>query len=233
MIYFRSTLFHISFWLWTLIFGIFAFPALLSRKMAHRACFLWVDGALLLLRVFCGLSVDVRGRDNLQSGCAIYASKHQSTLDTLILWKMLGGPAFILKKQLLLLPIYGWFVGRAGTIAIDRKAGLSALKMIAKQAKKKEKEGQPIVIFPEGTRTKPGEKRAYKTAGIIAMYNALDCPVVPVALNTGLFWPKRQYVKRSGRAVVEFLPTIESGLDSAVMVEKLRDSIEEKSDTLI
>lgn len=232
MTYLRSTLFHMCFWLWTLGLGVAAAPSLLSKTLTQRICCLWVDTTLWLLRVCCGLSLDVRGAQHIQNTPAIYASKHQSTLDTLALWKLLNGPAFILKKQLLWIPIYGWYLWRCSHIAIDRKAGRVALESINAQAQQMIDAGRSIIIFPEGTRTKPGEKRPYKTAGVSTLYESLSCPLVPVALNTGLFWPKRQYVKKAGKATIAFLPPVAAGLQNNDMVEAVRDAIEGKSESL-
>lgn len=233
MTWLRSTAFHMSFWVWTLTLGFVALPTLLLPVLARTVAMVWVDGTLWLLRMFCGLVVEVRGSEHILDTPAIYAAKHQSTLDTLMLWKLLNGPAFILKWQLLVIPVFGWYLARTRPIAINRAAGSKMLPHIVKQGKVRVAGGRRIIIFPEGTRTKPGADTRYKMAGVSVLYEALDVPVVPVALNTGLFWPKRQYVKRSGVAVIEFLPPIASGRNPDEMAKPLQETIDEKSRALL
>lgn len=232
MTFIRSTLFHISFWCWMVLFG-FAAPILISRRLAYWGCKVWVDGALFLLKICCGLRVSYEGLENLQDGPAVYASKHQSTLDTFALWKALDGPVFVMKKQLFYVPVYGWYLWRTNHIAIDRKAGKAALKSIAAQAEDRIATGRSIVIFPEGTRTKPGETVPYKSAGVSVLYRAAKRPLVPVALNTGLFWPKRQYTKKKGVARVVFQPPLEAGLKTDALMEALSEVIERESNALL
>jgi len=183
----RSLLFYLAFYGWTLLLGVLALPALLYSPLAQRVPGLWVAVSLWLLRVICGLTVELRGLEAVPPGPAIYAAKHQSALDTLVLWQALGCPVFILKRELLRIPVFGWYLWRTGPIAIDRSARAQALKAIAEQGRVCVAQGRPIIIFPEGTRTRPGEQKPYKIGGISTLYEQLDLPVVPVALNTGLF----------------------------------------------
>lgn len=212
MIWLRSTVFHITFCLWTLLLGVAGIPCLFSVVRSQRLAMRWVNGVLYLLHHVCHLDVQVRGLEYIATQPAVYASKHQSTLDTLVLYKLLGGPAFILKKQLLFIPIFGWYLARCKPIAIIRSLGAKMLPHMITQARARLTQGRNIVIFPEGTRTRPNAKVAYKMAGTSAIYEQTQTLLIPVALNTGLFWPKRSYTKRPGIAVIEFLPPLTAGL---------------------
>ena len=133
---------------------------------------------------------------------AIFAFKHQSAWETLAIHLLLDGAAIALKRELTQIPLFGWTLLHAGMIRVDRHGGPRALRGLIEGGRALER-GSPIVIFPEGTRVPPGEHRAYQP-GVAALYRHLDCPVVPVALNSGVFWPRRSFVKRPGRIVVEF-----------------------------
>ncbi|MCI5049796.1 MAG: 1-acyl-sn-glycerol-3-phosphate acyltransferase [Rickettsiales bacterium] len=219
-------------WVWTALFGVFSPLAFIHPKIARALSTIWVDGVLLGCRIICGLKCEVRGREHMPEGSAIFASKHQSSYDTFILWKLLRGPVFILKKELLRIPIYGWYLAMSELIAIDRKAGAKMLPLVVEQAKKRVINGRKLVIFPEGTRRKPGEPPKYRMGGLKALYAALNIPIVPVALNTGVFWPKGQFSKPSGTIIIEFLPAIEAGLESGEMEKQVEAAIEGASNAL-
>jgi len=174
----------------------------------------WARGVNLLLRWSAGIKVEIRGLQNRPRGGAIIASKHQSAWDTLIWHVILDDPAMVMKKELLSIPIYGWMCRKTRMIAVDRKAGAKALRAMLADAKAATEIGRAIVIFPQGTRTAPGVSTAdmpYQP-GVSALYRGLDVPVVPVALNSGLFWPRRQLLRQSGTIVLQFLEPIPSGL---------------------
>jgi len=138
---------------------------------------------------------------------------------------VLGDPAVVLKRELLLLPFYGWYAARAGSIAIDRRAGAGALRGMVAAARPIAAEGRPIVIFPEGTRTAPGERLPYQP-GVAALYRALALPLVPAAVNSGLFWGRRSFVKRPGRIVLEFLEPLPPGWSRRRLMSELEKRIE-------
>src|SRR5690606_21388864 len=142
----------------------------------------------------------------------IVAAKHQSAWDTMAFYWVLDDAAYVLKKELLSIPLYGWCARKARMIGVDRSGGAKALRAMVEQAQNCLAEGRPIVIFPEGTRTAPGRRSAYHP-GIAALYTRLGVPVVPVALNSGLFWGRRSFIKQPGRIVVQFLPPIPPGLE--------------------
>jgi 1-acyl-sn-glycerol-3-phosphate acyltransferase len=187
---------------------------------------------LFLARVLCGIKYEVRGRKNIQNTPVIYASKHQSAWDTIIFLTLLPNMAYVLKKELLKLPFWGWYLWRMKMIAIDRSAGASSIKQLIRDGKTALAEGRPIVIFPEGTRTKPRSKPDYH-AGVTAMYSAIGVPVVPVALNSGSYWGKNAFFKKSGTIIIEFLPPIPANLPKKEFAERLQNDIETASNKLI
>lgn len=228
----RSLAFNLLFYAWTAAIGVLALPLLFApRRTVMRFGRFWSAGCLALLRVTVGLDHAVRGRERLPAGAAIVAMKHQSAWDTLILPVLLGDPAIVVKRELLWLPVYGWYARRAGAIGIDRKAGAAALRRMLAAARPAVAAGRPIVIFPQGTRTAPGERRAYQP-GVAALYQALALPVVPVAVNSGLFWGRRHFRKRPGRILVEFLDPIPPGWPRKKLMAELERRIESATERL-
>lgn len=201
----RGLLFLLAWFILTALVGIFGFPALATRALAEKMSVFWARSTLVLLRVICGIDSQVRGHLNIQKDAVIYAVKHQSTWDTMMLRITLKEPVFVLKKELYLIPVFGWFLWRTGNIAINRKAGKKSLQAMIDQARYYHQNDRPIVIFPEGTRTKPFATTRYKS-GIAHVSAALNIAVVPVALNAGRVWPKSLLEKHKGTAVIEFLP---------------------------
>lgn len=229
----RSVLFDLTFYLWTILLSVLALPALLiSRRATVRISEIWAIVSLLLLRLFVGLSYEVRGRHNLPKGAVIVALKHQSAWETIALWVLLENPAIVLKQSLARIPVFGWYMRRGQAIVIDRDAGPKALKPMVAAARSAVAQGRPIAIFPEGTRTPVGVRRPYQP-GVAALYMQLGLPIVPVALNSGLFWGRRSFLKRSGRILVEFLPPIEPRLDRRHVMTELERRIESATAMLI
>jgi 1-acyl-sn-glycerol-3-phosphate acyltransferase len=228
----RSTAFNLLYLLWSLAMHIVCLPILLGPPRWTRAAGgLWIDVTLWLLKHVVGLSHRVVGAENLPLGPAIFAAKHQSAWETLFLSRYLNYPAFVLKRELLRIPLFGWYIGKVGMIAIDRTAGASALRRMARQATETFAEGRSLLIFPEGTRVSPGQHRAYHP-GVAGIYTQLKVPVVPVALNSGLFWGRRAFVKRPGIITVEILPPIPPGLDRKGLMRDLEARIETASNVL-
>ena len=145
---------------------------------------------------------------------------------------MLNDPAYILKRELLWIPFFGWYLGKSGVVAIDRSAGTKALKAMVKGAETAVAEGRPVVIFPEGTRAAPGDKLPYHS-GVAMLYGALKLPVVPIALNSGLFWRRRGFAKKAGTLTLEALPAIAPGMDRKAFMALLESRIEAASDRLV
>jgi len=223
----RAVTFNILFYIWTTVLALLALPLLLLPPGATLAYSrFWIIGSFAILRLTVGLRHQLRGTENIPQGPAIFACKHQSAWDTLAFNILQPNPVFILKRELMLIPVWGWLVRRSGMIAIDRSGGPAALRKMLVTAKAIANTGRPIVIFPQGTRTPPGSHRPYQ-AGIAALYQGLSLPVVPVALNSGLFWPRRAAGRiRPGIITVEYLPPIAPGLPRREFMAKLESSIE-------
>ncbi len=223
----RALAFTVLFYSWTTLLGIAALPLLLGppRLLLAYGRF-WIAGALAILKVTVGITHEIRGQKLPPDGPKILAVKHQSAWDTLAVNLLVRDPAIVLKKELLSIPIFGWCLSRCRQIAVDRKGGAGALKRMVEQAQARAAEGRPIIIYPEGTRTKPGASVPYHP-GVAALYSALDLPVVPVVLNSGLFWPRRSLQMHPGTITVEYLPPIAPGLDRRTFMRTLETAIEE------
>lgn len=228
VIFLRSLLFNIAWLSWTVLCSLLFVPLLVLPKGAmKRAARMWTRGILILGRLIAGIRYEVRGLENLPAdGRCIVAAKHQSAWDTFIFHSILADPVYILKKELLRIPFVGWYMWKAAQIGIDRSTGAKALKFMVKAANEAASEQRQLVIFPEGTRTPPGDSRPYKP-GITALYSRLDLPVVPVALNSGLCWARQAFMKYPGTIVVEFLEPIPPGMDKRLFMNTLHTRIED------
>jgi 1-acyl-sn-glycerol-3-phosphate acyltransferase len=201
-------------------------PLLVVARPAAGKVTRWFAGLVItLLRLIVGLRVDMRGLEILPESPVLIAAKHQSTLETLVLASMLPTACFVLKRELVTVPLVGWYIRAMDVVAVDRAGGGAALKDMVRQAKEAVAAGRHVVIFPEGTRTEPGKTARYHP-GVAALYGALDIPVVPVALNTGLFWRRRALTKKPGCAVIAFLDPIAPGMDRKAFMDDLSRSIE-------
>lgn len=226
MIAFRSFVFAIAFYGWSTVLSPIYVPLmLLPRRAFWFLCWMWVRSCLFFVRNIAGIHCEVRGRENLPAGAAIIASKHQSAWDTLIYNVHFQDCVYVLKRELFWFPCFGWFMWRIGMIGVDRRAGGAALRALVAQARDRLGQGRAVIIFPQGTRTPPGTERPY-LPGVAALYQQCDAPVVPVALNSGLYWPRRRFMKRPGRIILEYLPPIPPGLDRRAFMATLRDRIE-------
>jgi 1-acyl-sn-glycerol-3-phosphate acyltransferase len=229
----RAALFNLGFYLWTLVLGILALPLLLAPwRPIMRLGRVWSAGTLRWLDRTVGLGHELRGAEHVPHGAAIVAMKHQSAWDTLVLPLLMPDAAVVIKRELAWIPLYGWYAARAGAIPIDRGAGATALRRIVARAREAAALGRPIVIFPEGTRTAVGEKKPYQP-GVAALYSQLGLPLVPVAVNSGLYWSRRAFVKRPGRIVVEFLPPIPPGTDRRQALRECEERIEAATQRLV
>ncbi|MGE3302375.1 MAG: lysophospholipid acyltransferase family protein [Hyphomonadaceae bacterium] len=233
MIFLRSLAYVI--WLYGSMtaIGLAAAPfAAFSQRAAIAASRLWGKAAIWGVRIICGVRLEVRGREHIPPGAGLVAAKHQSMLDTIAPFCLMWNPAIVLKRELLAMPMFGWFCQRLGMIAIDREAHASALRDMLRTARARSAAGRAIVIFPEGTRQEPGAAPDYKP-GVAALYRDLKLPCTPVALNTGLTWSARGIIRRPGRAVIEFLPAIPAGLSREDFMRELEARIESASNRLI
>jgi 1-acyl-sn-glycerol-3-phosphate acyltransferase len=229
----RSFLFNVVFYVHIVLSMVAITPFMvLPRKSMIRAVQFWARTTLWLLRVITGTRVEFRGRHNIPPGGLLVASKHQSVLETFALLTVFDDPAFVLKRELMWLPLWGWLAWKSGMVPVNRGAGSSALADMNERARAETRRGRQILIFPEGTRRAPGAEPAYKF-GIAHLYGNLDLPCLPVALNSGLFWPRRRFIRRPGTVVVEFLEPIPAGLPRKEFMDELQARIETASDRLL
>jgi 1-acyl-sn-glycerol-3-phosphate acyltransferase len=192
----------------------------------------WCRSNVWLLRWVAGVRTRVSGQEHIPEGGCIIASKHQSDWDVFAVFPHTGRPAYIVKKELMRIPFFGWAARSLDCIEVDRKKGAEAIPSMMTQAHAAIERGCRIVIFPEGTRKAPLAKADYRQ-GVGRLYAELKVPVVPVALNSGLFWGRNSLVIWPGTAEAKFLPAIEPGLAPDVFLDRLKKAIEPESDTLI
>jgi len=229
----RSLLFNVLFFVTTTLFVVIGSPFLFTpRSWAMAALKVHARFELFLLRVIVGTKIEVRGRENIPEGACLVASKHQSAWETFALIPIFRDPALLMKRELFWIPVHGWFSYKFQMIPVDRDKGPAALRRMLREARKRIDDGREIIIFPEGTRRPPGAPPDYKT-GIVLLYDALGVPCLPVALNSGLFWPRRTVLRRPGTIVVEILPPIPPGLPKAEFLRRLETVIEGASDRLL
>jgi 1-acyl-sn-glycerol-3-phosphate acyltransferase len=222
----RSLVFNVALYAVTAVQAIAGLPVLvMRRRTAYRFGRAWADAILRLCAAVAGLGYEVRGRERLPRGPAIIAMKHQSAWDTFAVAVIFDDPAIVVKRELLWIPFYGWYLRKAGMISVDRKAGAQALRQLVAGGERAAAQGRPLVIFPEGTRTAPGTHRPYQP-GVAALYRQLGLPLVPVAVNSGLYWGRRSFLKRPGTIIVEILPPIPPGGERRQVMDELERRIE-------
>ncbi len=229
----RSIAFTVAFPLWTGLCCIgLAFGPLLPRKGALAMALLWIKSVAWVERHVLGLHYRVIGREYLPAhGAFIVAAKHQSTFETMKLHLLLNDPAIVLKKELLRIPIWGPYLRQTGMIPIERGTGRKAMGDMLIASEKAKAEGRPIVIFPQGTRVPVGTRRRYKN-GVVALYQELGLPILPLALNSGVFWPKKG-MKHGGTVTFSFLPPIEPGMEPESALSLLEERLESETDRLV
>ncbi len=226
----RSLIFNILFYGITAIMAVIGLPILL---LPYRVCqkyeHLWSAIMVVLLKYIMGITHRVTGPR--PDHPVIYAAKHQSAWETIFLYAEFDSPAPVLKKELIYLPFIGLFFVKVPSVPIDRSAGRAALKNLMAAAEKINKIGDSILIFPQGTRVAPGAEHSYH-AGTFAIYQATGLPVVPVALNSGLFWSRAAFTKKSGVIDVKLLPEIPPGLNRRDFMARLEHDIETATNAL-
>jgi 1-acyl-sn-glycerol-3-phosphate acyltransferase len=233
MLVLRSLAFTTAFYVNITLWMILALPTLLlPRRVLIGVVRAWARSNLLLLRVLAGIRCEVRGRERVPPGGLLVAAKHQSVWETFALFLILDDPCYVLKRELTYLPLFGWLAMKARMVPVDRGARSAAMKAMTARAEIEAQSGRQIVIFPEGTRRAPGAEPAYKF-GVAYLYSELDLPCLPMALNSGLFWGRRQFLKRSGTIVIEILEPVPPGLDRSVFLERIAADIEAASDRLL
>jgi 1-acyl-sn-glycerol-3-phosphate acyltransferase len=212
--------------------GILCLPTvLLPRRYALACVALWRRLVLAGLRTLCGITFEVRGRDRMPTDGALVAMKHHSMFETIVAWEFIRDPAIILKKELVIMPVFGWYALKLRNIVVDRAARAAALRKMLRTAAERVREGRQVVIFPEGTRVPPGERIPYKP-GVAALYRELATPCVPVAHNSGLCWPAHGLKRTPGHIVFEVLPAIPPGLSRKDFMAELESRIESSAQAL-
>ena len=223
----RSLLFNAVFYVNLVVFLLGGFFFMFTpRRWSMWALKQWAKSSLWWLKTITGTGFEIRGRKYIPKGATIVAGKHQSMWETFAILPLLDDPAIVLKRELLWIPVFGWFAQKFKMIAVDRGAGTAALKSLIKNAASAVKENRQIIIFPEGTRVPPLAAPDYKP-GAAALYTRLKLPVTPFGLNSGLYWPRRRYQRYPGTIIIEFLEPIEAGLSRKQFSTRLESAIEE------
>jgi len=222
----RSALFNVVFYVNLAVFMIGGFLFFFTpRRWSVRALQVWGQTSVWWLERIVGTRMEVRGREHIPEEGCIIAGKHQSAWDTFAILPLLRDPAVVMKRELMVIPFYGWFSMKFRMIGIDRSAGAGALKRMVAEAREAVGQGRHLLIFPEGSRRAPDAPPDYKP-GASAIYLGTGVPCVPFGLNSGLFWPRRQFIRRPGTIIVEFLPAIPPGLNRRAFEQRLEADIE-------
>jgi 1-acyl-sn-glycerol-3-phosphate acyltransferase len=229
----RSLIFNVLFYLNTAVWLVIALPTFF---MPYRAI-LWIAKTwgrcnLVLLRVVAGIDCEIRGREKIPPGALIVAPKHQSAWETFALLPLFDNPLFIVKRELEWIPIFGWLMIKGRMVPVNRSAGSQALAAMTERARLELSDGRQLIIFPEGTRRAAGAEPRYKY-GVAHLYAAEGVPCLPIALNSGLFWPRRSILRLPGTVLVEVLDPIAPGLDKDAFFKRLQDELEAATTRLI
>ena len=232
MLALRSVAYNALFYLNLILHILIAIPTfLLPRRAFMTIAKSWGRTSNALLAV-AGISVELRGREKIPPGALLVASKHQSFWEAFTLLTLFDDPAFIVKRELMWIPFFGWLLWKADQVPVDRRAKGGAMAGMLESARKELARGRQIVIFPEGTRTAPGAPPAYKS-GLATLYAATGAACLPVALNSGVFWPRRKFLRYPGTIVLEVLDPIPPGLDRQAFSARVEAAIETATARLI
>ena len=232
-IFMRSLLFNILFYPNFVFWLLVALPTLLMpRRAVLRVANWWAQSNIVLMRIICNTRVEYRGVEKIPKGPLIIAAKHQSMWETISLLHFFDQPFFVLKRELLRIPLFGQYLVKANMVAIDRSSGARALKKVMRRAAEEVKHGRQFLIFPEGTRRPPGAPPQYK-AGVALIYVDCGVPCLPVALNSGLFWPRRTFLRYPGTLVMEFLDPLPPGLPRDEFMTRIETVIEDATNRLV
>ena len=233
MLVFRSLLFNLVFYINLVLFLVLGFWFMFTpRSWSMAALQTWARVSLWWMKLITGTTMQVRGREHIPLAGGLLAGKHQTAWDRFALLPLLADPALVLIRELTFIPVFGWFCLKFKMISVDRTAGPSALKKMIADAKLAVASSRQVLIFPEGTRAAPGAVPDYKP-GATALYTKLGVSCTPFALNSGLYWPRREFIRRPGTIIVEFLPPIEPGLNRREFAARLQRAIEEATDRLM
>jgi 1-acyl-sn-glycerol-3-phosphate acyltransferase len=232
MLALRSVAFNVLFYLNLVLHIVAALPTFfLPRRAFMTLAKSWGRTSNVLLAV-AGIRVEMRGLEKIPPGALLVASKHQSVWETFALIPLFDEAAFIYKRELIWIPVFGWYLWKSDQVPVDRKARGGAMAGMIEAARQELGRGRQIVIFPEGTRTAPGAPPAYKS-GLANLYVALGVPCLPIALNSGVFWPRRRFLRYPGTIVLEVLDPIPPGLDRAAFSARVQAAIETATARLI
>ena len=233
MITLRSIIFNLAFYVNLILFLVLGSVFFITpRKWSISALQAWARSSLWLLRVICDIHIEVRGQQNIPQGAILVAGKHQSVWETFAILPYFEDPCMIVKRELSWIPFFGWFIFKFRMIAVERSAASAALRKLLARGVEELAAGRQIVIMPEGTRQAPDAPPAYKS-GAAALYGTLGCPCLPFALNSGLFWPRRKFLRLPGTIILEFLPPIPSGLPRKPFQQRLQTEIETATARLV
>lgn len=237
MTYLRAFIFNIIFYGFTFLFCLLATPCLLLPRPQYFKVLMWYFETVPLIEKYVlGLDYEIRGLENLpKDGKYIIAAKHYSAYETMKLHILFPDPAIIMKQELKSIPLWGWHAEKSDMIFIDRGSRDVAMRSLVEGAKRMASLGRPIIIFPQGTRVNVSDtiqNRPYKF-GIIKMYESVGLPIIPLAMNSGVYWAKDAFIKKSGKVVFEFLEPIPAGLDPQAAFETMRDRVEAASEKLV
>ena len=233
MLVIRSVVFNVLFYLNLLMHFIAAIPTLAMPRWGIIAVArFWARTNLWLLRMVCGIRVEFRGVEKIPPGPLLVSSKHQSLWETFALLLILPDPAYIMKRELMWIPFFGWYTWKAGMIPVDRSRGSQALAEMNACARREAQHNRQIIIFPEGTRRPPGAEPKYKY-GVVHLYAEMGVPCLPIALNSGLFWPRRSTRRYPGTIRVEVLDPIPPGLGKDEFFERLQGEVEAATARLV
>ena len=233
MIFIRSLLFHIAFYTNLVVLMLVGLPRLLGGRVpAMNHARLWGASSIWLLEKICNIRVEFRGQAHIPQGACIIASKHQSVFETFALLLFCTDFTYAVKKELRKIPLFGWYIAATQQIAVDRQKGGAIMPQLIRSAGAAFEQGRQLLIFPEGTRRPAGAPAAYKY-GVAQIYAGSHVTCVPVALNAGLFWPRRSFLLHPGTLIVEFLEPIAPGMERRTFFETLQDRIETASNRLM
>jgi 1-acyl-sn-glycerol-3-phosphate acyltransferase len=234
MIAVRSLIFNVLFYMMFIAEMLIFTPIyfILPRKKAYFVPKFWARSNLWLMKVICGTTVEIEGLENLPKGGFIFAPKHQSFWDTFAFLPHIDDPLYILKRELLWIPVFGWYVAKQRMIGVNRSARGKAMTDVMTRTLDEMKTGRQLIIYPEGTRRPPGAEPAYKY-GIARLYRDLQMPVVPAVHHAGIFWPRRKSLRQGGVIKARILPPIEPGMDEKEFFDHLVKTMEEASDALL
>ena len=205
---------------------------LLPNKLLKFPTKIWIKVIFIFLENICNIKHRVEGMENIPDETVLIASKHQSAFETLALYFYLKDCFFVHKKELFLIPVFGQYLYKSNMVSIDRSGGTKTMRKMLEEVKLKLDTGSSIIIFPEGTRKVPGSIPDYKT-GFIGIYNHSKKKILPVALNSGLCWPKQSWVLKKGLITIKFLPTVDKGLDKKILLNEVQNRIETASNLLL